>query len=252
MRLEVHATSDAGLVRSHNEDMALVAKRLVRDSRYDSTHEIPDRSRPYAIAVSDGLGGQSAGEVASELVLDCLRTDISTLKRNAGPAVIMQELAHIADGIQEHLISRASAIHRYRGMATTLTALIYYEREFFLFHVGDTRCYVYKNGVLNQITRDHTLRELEGDPRIPGNILSNCFGSQESFFADVRQLTNGGDEGDVFLLCSDGLSDMVEDETTEAILRESATMRAAGERLLREAREMGGRDNITFVLARVL
>lgn len=252
MRLEVHATSDVGLVRSHNEDMALVAKRLVRDRRYDTAHEIPERAEPYVLAVADGLGGRNAGEVASRLVLDCLRSDVSALKRNAGPAVIMRELDDIAEEIQNYLLKRAHANHRYRGMATTLTAVVYYEHEFFLLHVGDTRCYVCKNGVLHRVTRDHTLREFSGDPRIPGNILSNCFGSQEAFFADVRQLSSEGDRGDVFLLCSDGLTDMVDEKTTEAVLGESATMETAGDSLLREARETGGRDNITFILARVL
>lgn len=252
MRLEIHATSDVGLVRSHNEDMALVGKHLVRDGRLDTTHDISDAGRPYVFGVADGLGGQNAGEVASQVVLSCLREDVRSLRSNLAPAVVMREVKDISDEIQRHLVRRGAANQRYQGMSTTLTALLFYERTFFVVHVGDTRCYVFSNGVLRGVTRDHTLREFSGDSRIPGNILSNCFGSQNGFFADIHQLNNEGDKGDVFLLCSDGLSDLVPTETAEAVLRENETMKTSGESLLREAREAGGRDNITFILARIL
>lgn len=252
MKLAVHATSDVGLQRNHNEDMALLGTRMLRDDRYDGVHEISPQARPYVIAVADGLGGQAAGEIASRDVLVAFRDEVFALEGGLSPTALSHRLAEIARSIQEELLIRARANPRHRGMATTLTAVVLYDEQFFLAHAGDSRCYVVRNGVLRQVSRDHTLREFSGDPRIPGNILANCFGSQDDFFLEAQQFGSEGEPGDLFLLCSDGLSDMVPDEVIERTISELEDLDAAGARLLELAHAAGGRDNITFILARRL
>ncbi|MFP4565206.1 MAG: PP2C family protein-serine/threonine phosphatase [Spirochaetaceae bacterium] len=252
MKLAVHATSDVGLQRNHNEDMALLGTRILRDERYDGVHEISPQGRPYVMAVADGLGGQAAGEVASREVLVSFRDEVAALDGGLSPAALCLRLAEIASGIQNGLLARGRANPRHRGMATTLTAVILYDQQFFLAHAGDSRCYLLRNGLLRQVSRDHTLREFSGDPRIPGNILANCFGSEADFFLDAQPFGGEFEPGDVFVLCSDGLSDMVSDEVIEQTLRDFEDLHAAGTRLLELAHVGGGRDNITFILARRL
>ena len=252
MKLAVHATSDVGLQRKHNEDMALLGRRTLRDDRYDSVHEISSQARPYVIAVADGLGGQAAGEIASRDVLLAFRDEIAVLETGLSPTAVSQRLVEIARDIQDELLTRGRANARHRGMATTLTAVVVYEERFFLAHAGDSRCYVLRNGALRQVSRDHTLREFSGDSRIPSNILANCFGSEQDFFLEAQQFASEGEPGDLFLLCSDGLSDMVPDDVIERTLSEVEDLDAAGARLLELAHAGGGRDNITFILARRL
>jgi protein phosphatase len=252
MKLEVHATSDVGYVRTQNEDMALVGHRFVRDDRMSAFHEVLAGRSPYLLAVADGLGGHSAGEIASRDVLEALRSEIAELEANLAPAAVIQRLTEIAGRIQNGLLTRGSSSPGRQGMSTTLTSVLIYEDQFFLLHAGDSRCYVLRNEMLRQVTRDHTLREFSGDPSIPGNILVNCFGIQEEFFTDTQQFGSEGDSGDVFLICSDGLTDMVSDEQIEATLRDAESMEHAGDSLLEQARGGGAADNITFVLARVL
>ena len=252
MKLEVHATSDVGYVRSHNEDMALVGHRFVRDDSLNAYHEVGPDGRPYLLAVADGLGGHSAGEVASREVLESLRGEVADLEANLTPATVTQRLTEIAGRIQNDLTRRGASSPGRQGMSTTLTSVLIYEDQFFLLHAGDSRCYVLRNGMLRQVTRDHTLREFSGDPSIPGNILVNCFGIHEEFFTDTQQFGTEGEPGDVFLICSDGLTDMVSDERIEQTLREAESMERAGDFLLEQAQEGGAADNITFVLARIL
>jgi protein phosphatase len=232
--------------------MALLGNRLIRDDSYDGVHELSELGRPYVLAVADGLGGQNAGEIASREVLTGFREEALGLEAGLTPTTVTLRLSEISGRIQDELIARGNANSRHRGMSTTLTAIVVYESQFFLLHAGDSRCYVLRNGVLQQATRDHTLREFSGDPSIPGNILVNCFGAEDDFFVDAKQFGSEGDAGDVFLICSDGLSDMVSDSRMEATLSQSPRLEAAGARLLELANAGGGRDNITFVIARVL
>lgn len=252
MKLEVHATSDVGLVRDHNEDLAVVGTHLVRDDSVDAFHEVSPDGAPYLFGVADGLGGHSAGEVASRDVVEALRGRIAELEGGLSPAGVVNTLSEVASAIHNELVARGKESPRHKGMSTTLTSILIYEGQLFLLHAGDSRCYVLRNGVLRRVTRDHTLREFSGDPSIPGNILVNCFGVQDRFFSDVRQFGDEGEPGDVFLICSDGLSDMVPDERIEITVRRADTVSAAGARLLELAREAGASDNVTFVLARVL
>jgi len=252
MRVEVHATSDVGLQRSHNEDIALIGNRLLRDDRYDGIHEVSGQGRPYMLAVADGLGGQNAGEVASREVLTAFRDEVCGVESGLSGPAVTHRLTGIGRRIQDDLLARGDANPRHSGMSTTLTAVVVYEGQFYLAHAGDSRCYVMHNGVFRRVTRDHTLREFTGNPNIPGNILVNCFGTREEFFVDASQFGTEGDQGDLFLICSDGLSDMVPDNTLEETIGGHDGLDVMGGRLLELACAAGGRDNITFILARIL
>ncbi|MFP3958968.1 MAG: PP2C family protein-serine/threonine phosphatase [Spirochaetaceae bacterium] len=252
MRLEVYAASNVGLHRSHNEDMALVGTHRVRDDVYNGVHEVSSLSGPYVLAVADGLGGQNAGEVASRSVIETFNDRVGALDGRLSTSALTTRLSELSEEIHRELVKDGTRNARREGMSTTLTAVVVYEQQFFLLHAGDSRCYVLRNGVLRRVTRDHTLREFTGNASIPGNILVNCFGSQNDFFVDVRPFTSEGDAGDVFVLCSDGLTDMVAEPRMESLLRDTEELDAAGAGLLEEALAAGGNDNVTFVLARVL
>ncbi|MFO7780568.1 MAG: protein phosphatase 2C domain-containing protein [Spirochaetia bacterium] len=162
---------------------------MLRDDRYDGVHEISTPGRPYVMAVADGLGGQAAGEVASRDVLTAFRDEIAALEDGLSPTALSQRLTEIARSIQDELLTRARVNPRHRGMATTLTGVVLYDEQFFLAHAGDSRCYVVRNGVLRQVSRDHTLREFSGDPRIPGNMavfLVKCMRCGDVYGIHVR------------------------------------------------------------------
>ncbi len=115
-----------------------------------------------------------------------------------------------------------------------------------MFNIGDSRVYRLRDGILRQLTTDHSMKELTRNPDYPSNIIYNCFGLEKDFFADVKDVSNMLLPDDIVLVCSDGLSDMLPDDEIEALLPSGA------EALLSAAKNAGGEDNITFIIAALL
>ncbi len=248
--LEITAYSDVGLVSENNEDIAVVGRTFVRDGNF-STVETIGENGTLVLGVADGVGGSNAGEIASRSVIEQLTHCINMLEHGMDSEAIEDALRGASLEAHQSLVRRGLLNQRYEGMATTATVLFLHDGAWYLVHAGDSRFYVGSGNGLRRLTRDHTLREFAGDPRIPGNILINCFGSQDEFFVDFFQLFETLAEGDVLLLCSDGLSDMVDEAVIWNVLSNENESSGVGQQLVDLAKAGGGRDNITFIVARV-
>ena len=247
-RVKFVARSEIGHARENNED---------KFDFYEPDEEPLLAARGSVYLVCDGMGGHNAGQIASELAA---KQFLHAYYHLGGAA---QEAARHAILQAHHYIAEmASKIPSRYGMGTTLTALILKQDEGILTHVGDSRCYRLREGVLEQLSRDHTLvaRLVEQGILTPEqaryhpqrNVIRQAVGvadPSEPLEPDIE--TFPLQEGDLYLLCSDGLTDLVDDAEIEAILRDEPPTRAAW-RLVDRALANGGRDNITVVLVQIL
>jgi serine/threonine protein phosphatase PrpC len=246
-RVKFVARSEIGHARENNED---------KFDFYEPDEESLLAARGSVYLVCDGMGGHNAGQIASELAA---KQFLHAYYHLGGTA---QEAARHAILQAHHYIAEmASKIPSRYGMGTTLTALILKQDEGILAHVGDSRCYRLREGVFEQLSRDHTLvaRLVEQGIITPEqakyhpqrNVIRQAVGvadPSEPLEPDIE--TFALQAGDLYLLCSDGLTDMVDDAEIEAILRDEPPTRAAW-RLVDRALANGGRDNVTVVLVRV-
>jgi serine/threonine protein phosphatase PrpC len=247
-RVKFVARSEIGHARENNED---------KFDFYEPDEEPLLAARGSVYLVCDGMGGHNAGQIASELAA---KQFLHAYYHLGGTA---QEAARHAILQAHHYIAEmASKIPSRYGMGTTLTALILKQDEGILAHVGDSRCYRLREGVFEQLSRDHTLvARLVEQGIIPPeqakyhpqrNVIRQAVGvadPSEPLEPDIEIFALQA--GDLYLLCSDGLTDMVDDAEIEAILRDEPPTRAAW-RLVDRALANGGRDNITVALVRVL
>ena len=204
-------------------------------------------------AVADGMGGAQAGEVASRIAAGAFEQGMD----EAGPAET--QLEGIAQHANREIHELAQRDSTRAGMGTTLTAALLRDDEVSLSHVGDSRAYVLRGGELKRLTKDHSLvEELRRQGRLTDeeaeehpqrSIITRALGPEPS--VNVDTMTFPARNGDVFLLCSDGLTTMVSDEEIARILGEAKTLRGAVNKLIDAANAEGGRDNITAVAFRV-
>ena len=234
MRIVEHAgRTDVGRQRSANEDDFVLA--------------------PPFFAVADGMGGAKAGEVASAMATEGFEGESDS----GEPAET--QLARILREANRRIYDLAVADESHRGMGTTLTAAKVTGDEISLAHVGDSRAYRMRDGELEQLTKDHSLvAELERSGQITPeaaehhpqrSIITRALGPEPEVEVDTYTVT--GREGDLFLICSDGLTSMISDEEIGSILRSADSLDAAADALVRAANQSGGKDNITVVLFRV-
>jgi serine/threonine protein phosphatase PrpC len=247
-RVKFVARSEIGHARENNED---------KFDFYEPDEEPLLAARGSVYLVCDGMGGHNAGQIASELAA---KQFLHAYYHLGGTA---QEAARHAILQAHHYIAEmASKIPSRYGMGTTLTALILKQDEGILAHVGDSRCYRLREGAFEQLSRDHTLvahlaaqgiltpEQAKYHPQ--RNVIRQAVGvadPSEPLEPDIE--TFALQAGDLYLLCSDGLTDMVDDAEIEAIVREEPPTRAAW-RLVDRALANGGRDNITVVLVQIL
>jgi protein phosphatase len=251
MEWEVCVASDTGLVRHRNEDIAAVGHKLYRDEQDAFTRSFPEPPAAFVAGVADGVGGGAAGDVASKLTLERFMAGLQSLDGGLPDDKLRKELSALVSDLHEEVI-RQGMLHSDRaGMATTLSAFVWYGGVVYMAHAGDSRLYLHRGGALSRLTRDHTLREFTGNMNIPGNILVNCIGVEKEFFVDVACLENVGSPGDILLACTDGLTDTVSEREISDTLSGAERMEAAGTELLSRAKVAGAHDNVTFVLIRV-
>src|SRR3954453_24152224 len=212
-------------------------------------------ARSPLFAVADGMGGAQAGEVASRIAAGAFerRGQVSADEPAEGQ---LEEIAQAANREIHQLAQQDSAR---AGMGTTLTAALFRDGEVALGHVGDSRAYVLRGGQLKRLTKDHSLvEELRRQGRLTEeqaeeppqrSIITRALGPEPSVYVDT--MTFPAKDGDVFLLCSDGLTTMVSDDEIRQILVEARSLRGAVNKLVEAANRGGGRDNITAVAFRV-
>lgn len=236
MRLFAAGHTDPGRVRSSNEDAYFIGDSI--------------------FAVADGMGGHVAGEVASATALVPLEEIDAKVYPDGATAI------HALEGAikeaNEQVVSKAEESPEYEGMGTTLTALMFEGRRIHFAHVGDSRAYLLRDGQFNQLTRDHTfVQQLVEEGRISEeeaavhprrSVITRAIGVPGEIDVDVMTLDL--EQGDQLLLCSDGLTGVVDDDDIAEILGQLDPPERTVERLVQAANRAGGPDNITTVLLR--
>ena len=237
------AVSDVGCVRKNNEDMAYVAGKLIRDGETKGELGLSDESPAVAFAVADGMGGYEGGEVASEIACRSFNSFIKKGLPDDDNETI-KALKQWAVDANDLVLDTAKLRPELSEMGTTFVGMIIDKSSLWIINIGDSRCYRLRNGVLKQLTVDHSERERTGNPETPGNLIYNFLGNYpEDFFSDISIYEPI--VGDSYLFCSDGLSDMVSDDQIEEHFFDP-------DQLIELAKVAGGRDNITLVTVRII
>lgn len=228
MRIEVGSATDIGRVRERNEDSILVD--------------------PPLYVVADGMGGHRGGDVASQVAVETMEAAAAAEGRRS-----LAEQVRLANSA---VWERSAEDQRLSGMGTTLTAARVDGSTLLLAHVGDSRAYLMRDGVLEQLTDDHTLvarmvrsgeiTPAEADVHPHKNVMTRALGTEEEVEVDEDSIALL--DGDRFLLCSDGLTGMVTEDQIQAILENSDQPQQAADRLVKAANRAGGIDNISVVV----
>ena len=210
---------------------------------------------PNLFIVADGMGGHNAGDYASRFCVEFFTEHIRNSDITSPIALIEEAITVINDKLYEKSKQQAD----YEGMGTTFVAATICDNVMYVANIGDSRLYVISNEIV-QITEDHSLvqamvktGELDKDEAKSHpnkNIITRALGTNETAQPDFFEVEL--DEGDIVLLCSDGLTNMLNDETIEKIIRENAdNLQTATEILVKQANENGGKDNITVIIVKV-
>ncbi len=250
MPLEIHAISDAGHVRDHNEDMFLVGHHQGREEPYGIVH---DGASPLLLAVADGMGGHARGEIASRRVLEMLG-EARVQGLLPARAADHRNFASILTDIHDRLVGEQDPGTGSLPMGSTLVGAWFPPTgEMVRFHAGDSRLYRLRNARLQQLTEDHTIRnQMLRSGADPGNVsphlITSCLGGGVGQPTVDTAVEPSLQPGDRYLLCSDGLTDMVPDDKIKELLA-AGDSRLAATALVEAALQAGGRDNVTVVVA---
>jgi len=264
-RVEFGAASHVGRQRSNNEDHYAIVKRtrgreILRTNVPTAGLNLAE-DEAYVLIVADGMGGCGYGELASEMILRIgweLAGAAPTWVMKYDPANLSDVREHVAAlgrQMQEEMQACALADPELAGMGTTWTCAYLMGYDAIIAHVGDSRAYHFRDGTLQRLTRDHTYAQRLKDAGVPAaaterynHLLVNSFGAHEAEVAiDVDHFDL--QDGDRLLLCSDGLTGMVDDDKISATLAAIAAPQAACDALIELALQHGGKDNVTAVVA---
>lgn len=252
MRVVAAGLTDVGLQRDHNEDSYVVAPH----------HDL--------FVVADGMGGHKSGDVASKMAIDAISNFFETVATedvtwpfNFDPS-LSEEENRLITGVRianKQIVDLGNRSSDHQGMGTTVVASLFSPRRarLYIAHVGDSRAYRIRQGEIEQITRDHSLvndynaampdMTEEQRSELPKNVITRALGMQEQVQVDVGSFD--AQVGDIYLLCSDGLSGMVDDAELGVIASGSTDLVETCRILINTANEHGGEDNVTAVVIRV-
>jgi serine/threonine protein phosphatase PrpC len=267
--VQTHGMTDRGRTRPRNEDQfltAILTKALqIQHTSIPQSKMQYSEERGYLFVVADGVGGHQGGEQASALAVGSIEQFVlNTLKwflhlRGAEGQTLLEEFHAALQQTDANIYKEGRRHPELWGMGTTLTMAYSLNQDLFVAHVGDSRCYLFHQGHLDQITHDHTLvQEMVRHGAIPAeeashhhlrHVITNVLGSTEpGVMPEVHKVHL--EPGDTLLLCSDGLTEMLSDEEIADVLGTVPDIHQACERLIDLANEKGGKDNVTVVLAR--
>lgn len=228
-----------------------IGQRRETNQDYVYTSEKPVGNLPNLFIVADGMGGHNAGDYASKYTVETI-VDVASKSKLTEPIAILDEAIQTANRM---LIDRANENPQMKGMGTTVVALTILGSHLFIANVGDSRLYVV-NQEIQQITRDHSLVEEmvrlgELDKEIARehpdkNIITRAIGAIAEVDIDFFEIDV--EQGDSILMCSDGLTNMIEDEDIRAIIMSQRDVAEQAEKLVDTANRNGGRDNITVIV----
>ncbi len=250
--LEIVALTDSGMVRAHNEDSvaAEVACGLV--------------------VLADGMGGYNAGEVASGIAVSVMVAEIASQLKKASPidrdGATGEELAValLSRSIQKanaSIYQAAQSEAQYAGMGTTIVSALFYDNRVVVGHVGDSRLYRLRDEKLDVVTRDHSLLQEQIDCgmisaanarlSLNKNLVTRAVGIDAELVPEIH--LHDVEVGDIYLLCSDGLNDMVEDDDIQSILYAmQGNLLLAAQQLIQTANDNGGKDNVSVILVKIM
>jgi protein phosphatase len=265
LRFEFGAATHQGHVRPNNEDHYAVVRRrrtseMIASNLPSGDIVLADESA-YSIVVADGMGGPEFGELASRMVLQRMfelaqqATSWVTRLKDLDNQQIRQRVDAYVKRIQATLREQIRAAPELTGMGTTWTSAHLMSDRALVVHIGDSRAYLWHQGKLHQITRDETVAqalidsgaEPESVSRFRHMLINSFGGETDAVKAQIHEVHI--DIGDQILLCTDGLTDMVNDEGIASILQASASPQSACNNLIGAALQGGGNDNVTVVLS---
>jgi PPM family protein phosphatase len=245
--IEIAAVTDVGSVRQFNDDSIVTDPKI-------------------GVAVlADGMGGHRAGEVAShmatQIILGGLQTQVAAFRSGAGQHSPLRAVDRSINRANKAVFDAAQGRSTYHGMGTTLAVTLFYDNRVTLGHIGDSRIYRLRSNVLQLLTRDDSLLRDQIDlglitPADAGeshnrSLVTRALGIEESACAHVRE--DEASPGDIYLLCSDGLNDLVDDADIELIISAlKNNLPLAANHLVQTANDNGGYDNVSVILAKVL
>lgn len=246
-RIVLKAASRVGCVRNNNEDMVLAYDKFVRGEAYQ-TEFMTENSNRFVIALADGMGGHNAGEVASADTLANLQFFINDLPKGLSICEFNEMMIVWLDSVNNMIASKGLLDPTMAEMGTTLVGIVYYEGKFYWMNCGDSRLYRLRDGKMTQLSTDHSLNTIMGEKN-HSHIVTNCIGGGcKNSYLDLYEFTGDFLVGDTYLLCSDGLNDMVKDDEIERLMKEGASANA----LCEAAIEAGGYDNVSTCVISVM
>jgi protein phosphatase len=243
MNYEFCLQTDPGLARENNEDSVAV-------------------DEPTRLAIlADGMGGYNAGEIASGMATTFIKSELgrwlAQAGRHANAREVRRAMEICVDNANRSIFNAANSNPHYSGMGTTLVLAVFQEGRVLLGHIGDSRCYRLRGSEFMQITKDHSLLQEQMDAGLitPAqaatsnnkNLVTRALGVEDTVLLEVSE--HKVETGDVFLMCSDGLSDMVDDQGIARILVQEGPLADKVSQLIAAANANGGRDNISVLLA---
>jgi PPM family protein phosphatase len=245
MTLEFFSATDTGRARSNNEDSVAVEEAS------------------GLVVLADGMGGYNAGEVASGMATSFIKTELgrwlSEASDNASDTDVRRAMDICVDNANRAIFNAANSNPQYAGMGTTLVVGVFRDGRLLMGHVGDSRGYRLRAGRLQQITHDHSLLQEQIDSGLitaeqaafssNKNLVTRAVGVEDTVLLETH--LHDVLPGDTYLLCSDGLSDMLDDESIAQLLQGSDALPEVASALVDAANDAGGKDNISVVLARV-
>jgi PPM family protein phosphatase len=245
MSFEFFHAIDTGRARTNNEDSVAV-----------------DETTALAV-LADGMGGYNAGEVASNMATSFIRDELGrwlqSAAAKANDAEIRRAMDICVDNANRAIFNAANSNPQYAGMGTTLVVAVFRDGQLRLGHVGDSRAYRWRGNLLTQITRDHSLLQEQIDAGLitaeqaafsaNKNLVTRAVGVEDTVLLETH--LHEVQPGDVYLMCSDGLSDMLDDASLAQLLQMHDSLPAAGHALIAAANDAGGKDNIALILVRV-
>jgi protein phosphatase len=238
MHIKAAALTDTGRVRSANED----------------SHSLCTEAGLFVVC--DGMGGAAAGEIASQTAVATLTEKLCGTSTD----IPRQALESAIEEANRRVFSRAEREPSLHGMGTTLVSLLVREDHVWIAHVGDSRCYRYRAGALERMTQDHSLVDeqvrlgqmtpAEAEMSPLRNVITRAIGTREAVTPEIQEIA--AQPGDLFLLCSDGLTKEVSEARLAELLHEAPSdLQALCQRLIQSANDAGGSDNVTAIVVKI-
>ena len=239
--MEIGVKTDVGKIRDNNQD----------------AYYISQKGDSFLFIIADGMGGHKAGEIASKMAIDIISNSLESLLTDStvGDKEIQDKIRSSIYEANDKIYRKSMEDEKFSGMGTTVTLAYAMDRNIFIGHAGDSRAYLFRDGILSQITKDHSLVEElirngsisveEAKHHPQRNIITRAVGTSKEIKADL--MVESKNKDDILLLCTDGLTNMLDDDEIKDSLIINKDIQKACEELIKLSNDKGGFDNITIL-----